>query len=194
MKNKILWKAIHIAILKGSLLSFLITVISGVIIQMIKNLIPNSVIENMSSHTMPIQKISFAILPWFAFQEELIFRVVPITIFMILFFGTITLYERVHNTLLDARIKHLGIIGLVITCIISSIIFGYIHGNIMNVFIQGIAGVIYFIVWIYCFMITMNLKNNLLLAIIIATYASTMAHAADNAYILSVYKITTIHN
>lgn len=78
------------------------------------------------------------------FLEEMVFRWLP----MILLFGLV-LNPLWRNRGLTKE-KYYGIErrSLLIYAIVSNIIFGITHGNVYNIFIQGVAGVNYIIIYL----------------------------------------------
>jgi len=72
------------------------------------------------------------IIPFAAFLEEVLFRLLPMVLFVIL--------VDVFSFFRDKEYTVLLLIG-----ILSSAFFGYLHGNWVNVFIQGVSGFVYFL-------------------------------------------------
>jgi membrane protease YdiL (CAAX protease family) len=68
------------------------------------------------------------------FLEEIIFRLIPIVI--VLIFGWI-----IHRGWFETYLMYL-------TLLVVSLFFGYIHGNEVNIFIQGVGGLVYSIVFL----------------------------------------------
>lgn len=88
--------------------------------------------EYMKSH--------FFLIPVFALSEEIAFRWGP----MMWFFGFLT---RLKGKL-RSKVEEYGIIIIVLT---TSIIFGYLHGNVYNILLQGVGGLLIFIVFLRSF-------------------------------------------
>ena len=78
------------------------------------------------------------LVPMCAMAEEMIFRWIP---FLLLFttIGLAVKYNKVDEES-KAKMEKYGILAVVI---VSSVIFGYVHGNIFNILIQGVSGVIF---------------------------------------------------
>jgi len=96
--------------------------------------------------------------------EELVFRYLPLglTFFVVWAFG---LSHRPLGTAL--------VVGAIL---LTSLVFGYVHGGIGNVFIQGLAGVTFGIIFAKWSSFGASCGKGLL--------ASTIAHGATNAVIL----------
>ena len=77
---------------------------------------------------------SLFLIPCCAIAEEVVFRWLP---FMCLFalLGFASRFVEISN-----RTRSYGILMVVA---ITSIIFGYVHGNFFNIFIQGVSGAIF---------------------------------------------------
>ena len=78
------------------------------------------------------------LIPMCAVAEEMLFRWLP---FLVLFssIGFAVKYIKIGGTK-KASIEKYGILTVVI---VSSVIFGYVHGNLFNVLLQGVSGVIF---------------------------------------------------
>lgn len=81
---------------------------------------------------------SIALLPMCAFLEELLFRWLPMIIFFTIL-GILIKKGRVDDEKRSKAEKY----GLAAIVIVSSIIFGIVHGNGFNILIQGVSGVIF---------------------------------------------------
>ncbi|HOX95918.1 MAG TPA: CPBP family glutamic-type intramembrane protease [Candidatus Woesebacteria bacterium] len=99
--------------------------------------------------------VSFASLTYRAFIEEIMFRGLPL--FLVLLF--------------DKSRKYWPIVA-----VISSILFGLTHGQIGNVFIQGVGGMTFCIFFVAMW----KVKKNSLWALV----ATTFTHAWYNAFLL----------
>ena len=77
---------------------------------------------------------SLFLIPCCAIAEEVVFRWLP---FMCLFalLGFASRFVEISN-----RTRSYGILMVVA---LTSIIFGYVHGNFFNIFIQGVSGAIF---------------------------------------------------
>lgn len=91
---------------------------------------------------------SFLIVQFAAIAEEIIFRWGPMVIFV---FSLTYFYQNGRLTKEQffnfERFFLLALVGL------SSIIFGWVHGNIFNVLLQGVSGVIFYIIYLRCYFI-----------------------------------------
>lgn len=99
----------------------------------------------------------FIALPLIAFIEECVFRLLPIVVIYKVF------KEQLSNR------------NLLILAIISSSIFGYMHGSVVTIFIQGVLGGILFWVFYKEYQITNSLWK--------AVFMSTFVHAVYNYYL-----------
>lgn len=72
------------------------------------------------------------LIPFGVFVEEVLFRLIPMGLFVFLV-GTISFFKNREYILLS------------LIAIASSVLFGYLHGNWVNIFIQGVTGFVYFL-------------------------------------------------
>lgn len=84
-------------------------------------------------------KSHFFLIPVFALFEEIAFRWGP----MMWFFGFLRLKGKISS-----KVEKYGIIIIVLT---TSIIFGYLHGNVYNILLQGVGGMLIFMVFLRSF-------------------------------------------
>ena len=121
-----------------------------------------------------IFKNSFLILPMAAFLEEVLFRWLPMVIisFGLLYFYRIGKLTKKHFFLVERYC-------LLVLVIVSSIIFGWVHGNIFNVLLQGVTGILIFIIYLRCFFIERDKGVNDRLQIIPLAEA-TIYHSLAN--------------
>ena len=77
---------------------------------------------------------SLFLIPFCAVAEEVLFRWIP---FMCLFalLGFASRFVEISN-----KTRSYGILTVVV---LTSIVFGYVHGNFFNVFLQGVSGAIF---------------------------------------------------
>lgn len=78
------------------------------------------------------------LLPMCAFIEEFLFRWLP----MIIFFTILGIFIKI-GSVDDEKRSTIEKYGLAAIVIVSSIIFGLVHGNGFNILIQGVSGVIF---------------------------------------------------
>ena len=102
-------------------------------------------------HLLQLKLSLFFYLPYWAFREEIIFRFLP---FLVIF-------------LLKYQFSNRQILSFVI---VSSCIFGYVHGDFRAIFVQGVMGAYFSLVfWRYSFRLK-NLRcliNGLIFSIIV---------------------------
>ena len=77
------------------------------------------------------------------FLEEMLFRWGP----MVLFFLSIWILCKITK-IGDKPASRIRKCGIVIIVLVSSTIFGIAHGNVFNILIQGVAGVIFFMFYL----------------------------------------------
>lgn len=118
-------------------------------------------------HTQVIVR-STMLVPFF---EELVFRYLPLglTFFIVWACGL--------------SLRPLGTVIVVGAILLTSVVFGYIHGGIGNVFIQGLAGVTFGVIFAKWSGFGARCGKGLL--------ASTIAHGATNALILTFIVFTS---
>ena len=169
MKIKYMKEILKI-MLNGFLISTTATAIVVIILTVIESFHPGIIASSSSNvgktDDLTIMELSI-ILPIAAMIEEIIFRLIPMV--MVIY---------IAPRYLDTKS------GILSVAIISSILFGYLHGNIVNVFIQGIAGFIFFMVWLAVY----DIKKS----IMISTLASSMTHLFDNIFFISLGYIAKI--
>lgn len=81
---------------------------------------------------------SLFLVPMCAFIEEMMFRWAP----MILFFTGLAILAK-KGQIEENKMKKIEKYGVATVVIVSSIIFGFVHGNIFNILLQGVSGVIF---------------------------------------------------
>lgn len=107
-------------------------------------------------------------IPISATIEEIVFRLFPALIWV--------------ATVADFTInKKKEDIILVSIMIISSILFGWLHGNIYNIVLQGISGFIFFMTFLIgYFKVNEKNKGNVVKGIIMGTITSSVCHMTFN--------------
>lgn len=91
---------------------------------------------------------SFLLIPFTAIAEEVLFRWGP----MVVQVFSLTFFFR-KRRLTKEQFFNLERYFLLVLVILSSIIFGWVHGNIFNVLLQGVSGVIFYIIYLRCYFI-----------------------------------------
>lgn len=91
---------------------------------------------------------SFLLVPFAAVAEEALFRWSPM---LLLTFGLTYCYKigKISKTQFFHWERYLLLIIVVVSCII----FGWVHGNIFNVLMQGISGMFMYIIYLRAFFI-----------------------------------------
>lgn len=144
--------------------------------------IPHQIASGISKSTGSPEKMGISTLeyilylPFGALWEEVVFRLMPSLLCMLVIFIAAIL------GILDHTNSKLWKQMFLSTIILSSIIFGYLHGNIINIFIQGVGGLIFFWVWIKSFREVKFLGVGR--GIIFATIASSMTHLLTNLILI----------
>lgn len=104
-------------------------------------------------------------LPIWALSEEILFRFLPFYLIFLLEYCLSK--EFIPNKI------------ILLIAIISSIIFGYLHGNWRAIFIQGIGGLYFsYIFWRYSF------RANSFKKLFWGLFASTVVHTSFNVLVL----------
>jgi len=121
---------------------------------------------------------SFLLVPFTALAEELIFRWGPM---VILVFSLTYYYRSGHLT--KVQFFDVEKYCLLAVTLLSSIIFGWVHGNIFNVLIQGMSGVIFYIIYLRCYFIERDrgMRDRLQ---IVPLVESTAYHTMANAFLI----------
>ena len=91
---------------------------------------------------------SFLLIPFTALAEEMMFRWGPMVVLVFL----LTYCYR-NGRLTKERYFYVEKHCLLCLTLILSIIFGWVHGNVFNVLLQGVSGIIFFIIYLRCFFI-----------------------------------------
>lgn len=120
------------------------------------------IIETSPYHTA-------SLLLGLAFIEELFFRLFPTTVVLVCL-KKFAFLERRRNEI------------ILISLILSSVVFGYIHGSYINILFQGLSGALYFIF----FWKSLGYASGNLFA---ALASSTLLHFSSNVMTLSILSI-----
>lgn len=121
---------------------------------------------------------SFLLLPMTAIAEEIMFRWGPI---LILVFVLTYCYRS--GRLTKERYFYVEKYCLLCLTLISSIVFGWVHGNVFNVLLQGVSGIIFYIIYLRCFFIERDLGVRDRWQIIPLAESSAY-HAMANAFLI----------
>lgn len=89
---------------------------------------------------------SFLLLPLVGFAEEVLFRWGPS-----LAISLMLTYLYRYGKISKGKFFYVEKCVLFCVVVVTSIIFGWVHGNVFNVLIQGVSGVIIFIIYLRCF-------------------------------------------
>ncbi len=106
--------------------------------------------------------------------EEILFRWIPM---LLLSFVLLWLYRtaKVDKERFFIMEKH----AILTLAIVSSIVFGWVHGNFLNVFIQGVSGLVIFLLYLRIFFIRRDkgLRNRWQ---VVSLGAAMLLHALSN--------------
>ena len=91
---------------------------------------------------------SFLLVPITAVAEEVLFRWGPM---VVLVFSLTYCYRNGHLT--KQRFFEVEKYCLLALTLLSSIIFGWVHGNVFNILLQGVSGVIFYVIYLRCYFI-----------------------------------------
>ena len=91
---------------------------------------------------------SFLLVPFTAIAEEVLFRWGPM---VVLVFSLTSFYRA--GRLTKEQFFNVERYCLLVLVSLSSIVFGWVHGNIFNVLLQGVSGVIFYIIYLRCYFI-----------------------------------------
>lgn len=86
---------------------------------------------------------SFLLVPMCALVEEGLFRWGP----MVLFFWSLNCLSKLLKMGDESR-SMLEKYGIAIIVLVSSVIFGCVHGNVFNILLQGVGGLIFFMFYL----------------------------------------------
>lgn len=121
---------------------------------------------------------SFLLIPFTAIAEEVLFRWGP----MVVLVFSLTFFFR-NRRLTKEQFFNLERYFLLVLVILSSIIFGWVHGNIFNVLLQGVSGVIFYIIYLRCYFIEREcgVRDRFQ---IVPLAESSAYHAVANAFLI----------
>ena len=91
---------------------------------------------------------SFLLIPFTALAEEMLFRWGPMVVLVF-----VLTYCYRNRRLTKERYFYVEKYCLLCLTLISSIIFGWVHGNVFNVLLQGVSGIIFYTIYLRCFFI-----------------------------------------
>jgi hypothetical protein len=107
--------------------------------------------QAVSGNSIPIISVEFFyILAKGAILEETFFRVIPLTIVIIIALVMMYLLHMLSWRFIYLDEYRIAIKAALVATLFLSIIFGYIHGNVLNIFIQGWGGIAYSILFLKC--------------------------------------------
>lgn len=121
---------------------------------------------------------SFLMVPITALAEEALFRWGP----MVALVFSLTYCYR-SKRLTKNQFFEVEKYCLLAVVFFSSIIFGWAHGNIFNVLIQGVSGVIFYVIYLRCYFIERDrgVRDRMQ---IVPFAESTIYHAVANSFLL----------
>ena len=121
---------------------------------------------------------SFLLIPFTAVLEEVLFRWAPL---LILTFGLKYGYRT--GRLLKDQFFNIEKYCLFTIVVVSSIVFGWVHGTIFNVLIQGVSGMIMYIIYLRVFFIERDLGVRDRWQIV-PLVESSLYHSMANAFLI----------
>lgn len=121
---------------------------------------------------------SFLLVPVTAFAEEVLFRWGP----MIVLVFVLTYCYR-SGRLTRERFFEVEKYCLLVLTLISSVIFGWVHGNVFNVLLQGVSGIVFCIIYLRCYFIERDLGVRDRWQVVPLVEASAY-HALANAFLI----------
>ena len=117
------------------------------------------------------------ILPLAAHFEEILFRWIPMLI-------TVAIVKSiVLKSNQTKKLEYLKKKWMLIVLLITSIIFGYIHGNIFNVFIQGFSGLIFSAIYFRAYF-RCNPNKSITNSQLIPLASATIFHSLSNSILI----------
>lgn len=93
-------------------------------------------------------KNSFLLLPFAALAEEVLFRWIPMLVL-----NYVLVYFYRTGRIAKEQFFYVERYCLLTLVVVSCIIFGYVHGNVFNILLQGVCGLLIFIIYLRCFFI-----------------------------------------
>lgn len=129
--------------------------------------------------------ITCVLLP---FAEEILCRWLPF-LFIISVFAIIKFGLKKRNRSLLA-VKRVEVVAILVFVVLTSIIYGYLHGSAYNILIQGILGVILSMYYLRAYYRRVLAGKKCYIQII-PLFASTMYHIVNNSLIFLVIPTLT---
>ena len=83
------------------------------------------------------------LMPATTLVEEVLFRWLP----MIIFFGILYIIKNIIPSLKTLGFNY-KLLPILVIVTVSSIMFGFMHGNFLNLFIHGVSGVFFFLFYL----------------------------------------------
>ena len=165
-----------ISVIKFFLLTWIVHFSWTVVVGMTLFLCGAKFSQNVASNSVFTN--SFLLIPLTALAEEIMFRWGP----MIVLTFILTYYYRNGRLTKDQffNVEKHCLLSLVI---LLSVIFGWVHGNVFNVLIQGVSGVVFYIIYLRCFFIERDrgVRDRLQ---IVPLIESSAYHAMANAFLI----------
>lgn len=121
---------------------------------------------------------SFLLIPFTALAEEVLFRWGPMVVLVF-----VLTYCYCNGRLTKEQYFYVEKYCLLCLTLISSIIFGWVHGNVFNVLLQGVSGIIFYTIYLRCFFIERDRGVRDRWQIIPLTEAAAY-HAMANAFLI----------
>lgn len=121
---------------------------------------------------------SFLLVPFAAVTEEMIFRWLPM---LLLTFGLTIAFRK--GSLTAERFFYVEKRAILVVVVVSSVVFGFVHGNIFNVLMQGVSGTIMYIIYLRAFFIERDLGVRDRLQVV-PLAESTLYHTMANAFLI----------
>lgn len=121
---------------------------------------------------------SLLLIPFTAVAEEMMFRWAPL---LLLTFGLTYAYRT--GRLSKDQFFHIEKYCLLTIVVLSSIVFGWVHGTVFNVLLQGVSGIIFCIIYLRCFFIERDLGVRDRWQIV-PLVESSLYHSMANAFLI----------
>ena len=86
---------------------------------------------------------SFLLVPMCALVEEMLFRWLP----MLAFFASLGLLVKHVKVRRHLKLK-IEKWGIIVVVLATSVVFGVVHGNVFNILLQGVSGLIFFMFYL----------------------------------------------
>jgi len=121
-------------------------------------------------------KNSLFLIPMYALVEEMIFRWIP----MLIVVAIVTIIVKARHL---ENLEHAKRKWMLITLIGVSILFGYVHGNIFNVFVQGVSALFFSAFYLRAY-IRSNPEKKLTRWQLLPLISATLFHTMSNAIMI----------